>query len=93
MGAEEGILYAQCDLELGIAMKLRHDFAGHYNRPDIFHLQINRTAPKLYAVHGGEQDPALAAAHDASARIGMSVPSLTPPELSGDTGQEHKCDK
>jgi hypothetical protein len=44
-------------------------------------------------VHGGEQDPALAAAHDASARIGMSVPSLTPPELSGDTGQEHKCDK
>ena len=38
MGAEEGILYAECDLELGIQMKLRHDFAGHYNRPDIFHL-------------------------------------------------------
>jgi aliphatic nitrilase len=93
MGAEEGILYAQCDLELGIAMKLRHDFAGHYNRPDIFHLQINRTAPKLYAVHGGEQDPALAAAHDAAVRIGMSVPSLTPPELPGDIGQENKCDK
>jgi nitrilase len=93
MGAEEGILYADCNLDIGISMKLRHDFAGHYNRPDIFHLQINRTAPKLYAVHGGEQDPALAAAHDASARIGMSVPSLTPPELSGDTGQEHKCDK
>ena len=65
-------------------MKLRHDFAGHYNRPDIFHLQINRTAPKLYAVHGGKQDPALAAAHDASARIGMSVPSVALPELSGE---------
>jgi nitrilase len=52
MGAEEGILYAECNLEIGIQMKLRHDFAGHYNRPDIFHLQINRSAPKLYSVHG-----------------------------------------
>ena len=38
MGAEEGILYADCNLDLGIQMKLRHDFAGHYNRPDIFQL-------------------------------------------------------
>ena len=45
MGNEEGILYAECNLEIGIQMKLRHDFAGHYNRPDIFHLQINRSAP------------------------------------------------
>ncbi len=52
MGAEEGILYADCNLEIGIQMKLRHDFAGHYNRPDIFHLQINRAAPQLYSVHG-----------------------------------------
>jgi hypothetical protein len=29
---EEGILYADCNLELAIQMKLRHDFAGHYNR-------------------------------------------------------------
>jgi nitrilase len=55
MGAEEGILYAECNLELAIQMKLRHDFAGHYNRPDIFHLQINRAAPTLYSVHGVEQ--------------------------------------
>ena len=52
MGAEEGILYADCNLELGVQMKLRHDFAGHYNRPDIFQLHVNRTAPHLYAVHG-----------------------------------------
>src|SRR5262245_10233240 len=58
MGAEEGILYADCDLELGIAMKLRHDFAGHYNRPDIFHLHINRAAPRLYSVHN-DAAPAL----------------------------------
>ena len=61
MGAEEGILYADCNLEIAVQMKLRHDFAGHYNRPDIFHLQINRSAPKLYSVHGtdaiGETPP------------------------------------
>jgi nitrilase len=54
MGAEEGILYADCNLELGVLMKLRHDFAGHYNRPDIFQLHINRRAPQIYAVHGAD---------------------------------------
>jgi nitrilase len=72
MGAEEGILYAECNLEVAIQMKLRHDFAGHYNRPDIFHLQINRAAPKLYSVHGGGADAALTAAHAAATKIGMT---------------------
>lgn len=64
MGAEEGILYAECNLDLGIQMKLRHDFAGHYNRPDIFHLQVNRVAPQLYSVHGIDQPAPLANAAD-----------------------------
>src|SRR4029078_826904 len=55
MGAEEGILYAECNLDLGIQMKLRHCFPGHYNRPDIFQVHINRAAPQLYRVHN---DPA-----------------------------------
>ena len=54
MGAEEGILYAECDLELGVLTKLRHDFAGHYNRPDIFQLQVNRAAPRIYTVNATE---------------------------------------
>jgi aliphatic nitrilase len=70
MGAEEGILYAECDLELGIAMKLRHDFAGHYNRPDIFHLQINRAAPQLYSVHGTAVDLQPPAAFESQPRLG-----------------------
>ncbi|MDE3077836.1 MAG: carbon-nitrogen hydrolase family protein [Chloroflexota bacterium] len=49
MGAEEGILYAELDLESAILLKLRQDFAGHYNRPDIFQVRINRTAPLIYA--------------------------------------------
>lgn len=55
LGGEEGILYADCDLEIGVTMKLRHDFAGHYNRPDIFQLHINRAAPHIYNVYN---DPA-----------------------------------
>jgi aliphatic nitrilase len=78
MGGEEGILYAQCDLELGIQMKLRHDFAGHYNRPDIFHLEINRAAPNLYAAHAGEQNLALPNAGAGA----QQVPRAKTPTLS-----------
>jgi aliphatic nitrilase len=74
MGAEEGILYAECDLDLGIQMKLRHDFAGHYNRPDIFQLHINRAAPQLYHVHN---DPAALAAADPP--LPAPPPRLAPP--------------
>jgi len=81
MAAEEGILYAECNLELSVQMKLRHDFAGHYNRPDIFHLQINRAAPRLYSVHN-EADPALAAA-PAAALAAPPSKLLTPPETDG----------
>src|SRR5688572_11174266 len=66
MGNEEGILYAECDLDIGIQMKLRHDFAGHYNRPDIFRLHINRAAPQLYRVHN---DPAALNAPGAEATL------------------------
>lgn len=48
MGPEEGILYADLDLEVGIKMKLRHDFAGHYNRPDVFQVRVNTRRPELY---------------------------------------------
>lgn len=54
MGPEEGILYAECNLEAGIRMKLRHDFAGHYNRPDIFQLHLNRSVPHLYTTDPNE---------------------------------------
>ena len=48
MGNEEGILYADIDLEACVREKVTHDVAGHYNRADIFNVRLNRTAPSLY---------------------------------------------
>ena len=61
MGAEEGILYADCNLEIGVLTKLRHDFAGHYNRPDVFQVHVNRAAPHIYTVYGARDSTALPA--------------------------------
>lgn len=70
LGSEEGILYAECDIEIGVQMKLRHDFAGHYNRPDIFQLHVNRTAPQMYTVEGIPVPAALPVAEVKSALPG-----------------------
>ena len=85
MGAEEGILYADCNLELGILMKLRHDFAGHYNRPDIFQLHVNRTAPHIYAVHGPHGPEFLPGAAPGAPALPEERPSGL---LGGPDGQE-----
>jgi aliphatic nitrilase len=61
MGAEEGIVYADCNLEVGVLAKLRHDFAGHYNRPDVFQVHVNRAAPQIYTVYGTRDGAALPA--------------------------------
>jgi nitrilase len=43
----EGIAYADVDLEECVRPKQFHDITGHYNRPDIFTLGINRTPQSL----------------------------------------------
>ena len=45
----EGILYADVDLNDVLIPKLMHDFTGHYNRFDIFSLQVNTKAPPAVA--------------------------------------------
>jgi len=78
MGIEEGILYAECNLDLAIQMKLRHDFAGHYNRPDIFQLHINRAAPNIYKVHNA--DHAALPGAGVTGLIGVPNPLLPSPD-------------
>ncbi|MFN2183734.1 MAG: hypothetical protein ACK2UU_07075, partial [Anaerolineae bacterium] len=33
--------------EEAVRAKLTHDFAGHYNRPDVFQLRLNTAAPQI----------------------------------------------
>jgi aliphatic nitrilase len=57
LGPDEGILYADLDLEVGVKMKLRHDFAGHYNRPDVFQLRVSGEAPQIFGIADGDPPP------------------------------------
>jgi len=48
MGPGEGILYADLNLNEIVTRKVIQDFAGHYNRPDLFTLTLNTGAPSLF---------------------------------------------
>jgi nitrilase len=39
---EEGILYADIDMEEVVRGKYEFDPAGHYNRPDVFSFRVNK---------------------------------------------------
>jgi nitrilase len=51
-GAEEGILTADINLEECVKAKVVHDYAGHYNRADIFRLTVNTAVPGIYETLG-----------------------------------------
>jgi nitrilase len=53
---EEGILYADVDLDECIEPKQMHDIVGHYNRFDVFELRINRQ-PQTAVRGWGTTDP------------------------------------
>ncbi|MFD2177615.1 carbon-nitrogen hydrolase family protein [Veronia pacifica] len=53
----EGIVYADIDLNKCIQPRQMHDITGHYNRFDVFQLQLNQRAIQpLNIQHAGESD-------------------------------------
>ena len=53
---EEGIVYAEIDLNHCIQPKQMHDIIGHYNRFDIFNLQVNRRPQQPVQWHDGDAE-------------------------------------
>jgi len=78
LGAEEGILYADCDLSQIISTKMQQDLVGHYNRPDIFQLQLNRGAPKIYSTYVNTESLGFIQAEAALAGP-RAAPAMAPP--------------
>ena len=87
LGPEEGIVYADLDLEIGVRMKLRHDFAGHYNRPDVFQLSVHLRTTKLLDLV--TSPPPAALGHDAQAsRVPQDRSGSSPALLPGAPGRD-----
>jgi aliphatic nitrilase len=53
-GPWEGIVTADVDLEACVVARHIHDFAGHYNRPDIFRLEVDHRAGPLVRTLAGD---------------------------------------
>lgn len=51
---EEGIVYADIDLSRCLQPRQMHDITGHYNRFDIFDLNVNRKPLQAASFAGGE---------------------------------------
>lgn len=60
--AQEGIIYADVDLNETTQARLIHDYAGHYNRRDVFTLHLKRSAPPLLLIDE-KLEPSLPRAH------------------------------
>lgn len=58
---EEGMRFAEIDIESQIAQKQMHDVIGHYNRFDVFNLEVDRTPLAPIAFTDRDDLPSVAA--------------------------------
>ena len=72
---DEGIVYADIDLNACIQPKQMHDIIGHYNRFDVFSLQVNRTPQRaVHLVTDADPHPGSAVFTAASAADDADLP-------------------
>ena len=91
MGPGEDILYGDANLEQIVTRKTVHDFAGHYNRPDLFTLTLNVEPQALFReVYNGLNVVQVApVSHRIDAgRQAPAIEKRTPAQLSDATGSE-----
>jgi nitrilase len=80
MGPGEGILYADLNLNEIVTRKVIQDFAGHYNRPDLFTLTLNTESPSLFRTQGtSAQVLPVKNAHEQAGTEGQNLPSAKSP--------------
>ena len=81
MGPGEGILYADLNLNEIVTRKVIQDFAGHYNRPDLFTLTVNMASPSLFQTRG----PAAQMSQETETKdqVQLEGPSSSGPKRTG----------
>ncbi len=87
MGPGEGIVYADADLNQIVARKVIQDFAGHYNRADLFTLTLNTRHQTLFQVRDQAprlpEEPRMHHLPDAEPGNGVVGELRAPAQLSG----------
>ncbi|MGE5302514.1 MAG: carbon-nitrogen hydrolase family protein [Alphaproteobacteria bacterium] len=80
MGAGEGILYADLNLNEIVTRKVIQDFAGHYNRPDLFTLTLNTDSPALFRTQGSAPEVLqVKSTHEETTTENQNPPSVKSP--------------
>jgi aliphatic nitrilase len=70
---DEGILYADIDLEKCVELKQIHDLAGYYNRFDIFKLTVNRSSNRPVRFVDGMESSVERAAEEAEEAVATAT--------------------
>lgn len=86
-GAEETILVAELDLDVAVAKRSIHDFAGHYNRADLLGLVVRPTTHTLFEAPW-QKGPAAKGSGGLASAPGAEQPPARPQATPADQGHD-----